>query len=51
MICRRCLEDADEGKWALGEVEAFDLSVSTESGPVIHTQKQICIQGHTDTDS
>lgn len=39
MICRRCLEDADEGKWALGEVEAFDLSVSTEFRPVIRTQK------------
>lgn len=33
MICRLGLEDADEGKWALGEVRAFDLSVSTEIQP------------------
>ena len=43
MICRLGLEDADEGKWALGEVGAFDLSVSTECRPVICTEK------HTDS--
>lgn len=39
MICRLSLEDADEGKWALGEAEAFDLSVSTEPRPAVRTQK------------
>lgn len=52
MICRLCLEDADEGKWALGEVEAFDLSVSTESRPVIrtvwHRYALILISVHTE---
>lgn len=53
MICRLCLEDADEGKWALGEVEAFDLSLSTEPRPVIRTQKHrytlILISKRTET--
>ena len=54
MICRLCWEDADEGKWALGEAGAFDLSVSTESWPVTRTQKtQIYtaadIRAHRDT--